>query len=81
MKTRPCKYCGASIFWARNVKTGKLIPLNAGSGSSATVRFELVDDYNRRDDVELRCESRSVRGYQSHFETCPNAEEARRPRT
>ena len=74
---RPCRFCGVDLIFARNVKSGKIIPLEKGSEETA-VRFVLVDDPIRRDDVELRCESRSVRGLVSHFANCPNADEARR---
>ena len=74
---RKCRYCDAVIFWARNVKTGKLVPLEVDSDKSTT-RFVLIDDPLRRDDVERRCEAHTVRGYRTHFETCPGADEARR---
>ena len=79
MKTTKCKYCDARIFWARNVKTGKLIPLEAESNVRVT-RFKLIDDPVRRDDVETRCESVTITGYRTHFETCPGADQARKPR-
>ncbi|MCK5582048.1 MAG: hypothetical protein KAJ18_12330, partial [Candidatus Omnitrophica bacterium] len=63
---------------ARNVATGKLVPLNVREDTA--VRFHLTDERGRRDEVELRCEVRAARGYQSHFETCPNADEARKPK-
>jgi hypothetical protein len=64
MKTTPCKGCGKPIFFARDVDTGALLPLDARAGGYA-VTVEGKD---------VTC-TRNGNVYISHFLVCPKARE------
>lgn len=70
-----CRSCNAEIVWAIT-ENGKRMPFDAEPAERPTGLFKLVND---GPDVLAR----SVAGepvYLSHFVTCPNADEHRRPR-
>ena len=74
-----CKSCGAGIIWAKTIK-GATIPLDAEPTKTGNIVIEdgnaLV--YNNPDAIAPRL--RSEPRYVSHFATCPNADEHRKPR-
>jgi len=67
IEPRPCKSCGASIFFAKTVR-GKAVPLDA----EPEKRFTLT----RSHDGELVADLADV--FTTHFQTCPNAQQHRR---
>lgn len=69
IQTRPCKSCGAKIFFAKTVH-GKTVPLDA----EPEKRFALC----RNTTGELVADLASV--YTTHFQTCPDAEQHRKDR-
>lgn len=69
MKTDYCRSCGKDIVWGVS-PAGKKIPLDA----DPEMRFFFQEDVALSDSGEL---VGAVKTYQSHFATCPNAEEWR----
>lgn len=71
-----CKSCGARIDWA-TTPNGKLIPLDAIVVADGNIRAERpYGDTNLRATVVPQGEGDRV----SHFVTCPNAREHRKPK-
>lgn len=68
MKIVPCKSCGADIFFVRMRKTGRSMPLDA---KPQKLVWLIGGDGNQ--------EGEMVEVYASHFSTCPNAAQHRRP--
>jgi hypothetical protein len=76
-----CRSCDAKIVWAKS-KYGRLMPLDAvpvGEG----VRFFIDEPFlpgppSASEPVPIQNEG--VPGYRSHFATCPNANEHRKPK-
>lgn len=68
-----CKSCGAPIRWARTAGSGKPIPLN----EARTVVLRELPGQTAGDGTPI---VETVVGHQSHFATCPQAAEHRRPR-
>jgi hypothetical protein len=71
-----CRSCGASVIWAETAM-GKAMPLDetptpTGNMVLITGKTRAVNDEDR----ELKRET-----YTSHFATCPDAAQHRRPRT
>ena len=62
---RPCKLCGASIFFAKSL-SGAPMPLDAQRR-----RVVVLNEEGRAQRIEL--------GYESHFATCPQANRFRKP--
>jgi hypothetical protein len=69
-----CKSCGAEIVWAVT-ESGKPIPVNPLDGYGGNL--ELVTD--NRGVTTAVVNNTLKRGYTSHFATCPNAKEHRKP--
>ena len=67
-----CRSCGAQVRWCVTAN-GKNMPIDATPVSV----FRIVTDLEGID----RLEHVSDRVYQSHFATCPNAEQHRRGRS
>jgi hypothetical protein len=59
-----CKSCGAAIFWVESAN-GKRMPLDAAPEKRIVIDGGI---------------GRVVDTYTSHFSTCPNAAEHRKPR-
>ena len=85
---RRCSSCHASILWARTLKAGKPMPLNArpdssygnvllvgtfGDGAQIAVSLGTLDSPAR-----LRAAGADVALYVPHHATCPNASKHRR---
>lgn len=75
MRLEKCRSCGAWIFWARNTKSGKLMPIDHKPVADGNV---LVDD--RGGEVKATVTGRltleevvPLPRYVSHFSTCPEA--------
>ena len=64
-----CRTCGAPILWA-TTQAGKFMPLDE--------KEYLVAETSEDDDGKLLI-SRMVRGHVSHFATCAQAAQHRRP--
>ena len=79
-KATTCKSCGASIVWIET-DAGKPMPLDAEPSPTGTV---MLDETGRRgsvckgDDLE-RCRTEGVPLRVSHFATCAQASQHRRP--
>lgn len=71
----PCKACGASILWAETA-LGRRIPLNATPDPTGNVELHA----DGRAVVHKTAPLTGVTTYRTHFETCPNASQFRRPR-
>jgi hypothetical protein len=63
-ESQPCKRCKAPLLWARNVDTGKWVPLDAKQ------RLMFV--------VDAIGDCRAVKVYENHFITCEFADEFRK---
>lgn len=67
-----CSSCGAEIVWAKSAATGKAIPLDA----KPEKRF-----YEWVGTIESgSAEVALMDTYQTHFATCPNAAQHRKPK-
>lgn len=66
-----CRSCNAPIIWAAT-RGGRRIPLDAKPTKRAVFA---VDDPSASRTVDV------VDAYTTHFETCPNASQHRRPRS
>ncbi len=71
MVTSLCKSCGADIVWIVT-PAGKAMPLDAKATTMWLVDGEGAQQGSPR--------AKPVQVRQSHFATCPHAEEHRRPR-
>lgn len=69
-----CSSCGAAILWVKTLPGGKAMPLDA----KPEKRVVLVDAIGGLDRDGVR--GRVVDTYVSHFATCPQAAEHRRPK-
>ena len=67
-----CRSCGADIVWAKTTK-GKAIPLDPAPVEGGNI-------YLSADDVALVTTPGERPLHVSHFTTCPQAAEHRRPR-
>lgn len=70
-----CKSCGADVIWAKNSSTGKVMPLDAQETANGNCVLLL--------DGTFKVGGTFVPGqrhHTSHFATCPNAKQHRRPR-
>lgn len=68
-----CRSCGAPILWARTVQ-GKAIPLDAQRSERGNIELRGGTAHYVTPDInaELR--------YISHFATCPQADQHRKPK-
>lgn len=69
--TAKCSTCGAEIIWAQN-DAGKATPLNAKPRLVA-----IVDKHPVSHGAHIL---RYVQGHESHFSTCPQAAQHRKPK-
>jgi hypothetical protein len=69
-----CKSCGAEIIWAVT-ENGKRMPLDAQPINRPSC-FVLND----REDPPVAVVAKGPSVYVSHFATCPNADQHRKPR-
>lgn len=75
-----CKLCGAEIIWTR-MQSGKAMPVDAQPHY-----FRPDDDGHftfitpEGETMKGEPEEMGIRGYISHFATCPNADQHRRKR-
>lgn len=69
-----CRSCGQPIVWATNFKTGKRMPLDP-DWTFEGVRFT-IDAAGGAHVVA----DPNTSGLRSHFSSCPNADEHRKPR-
>lgn len=76
-----CRSCGAAIIWSET-KNGRLIPLDAVS-SLAGLFFVSPGGHavhvDAKGEFAESCRANSSKRYTSHFATCPNAAEHRKP--
>ena len=70
MDKAKCKSCGADIYWI-NTTRGNKMPVNAKATTIMACKGSLTDENSRWD---------MISGHESHFVTCPNADQHRRPR-
>jgi len=78
MDTASCRSCGADMIWTVT-RSGKKMPMDAEPSSNGTfelhemangeVHAEFVPEKDRNADMDL---------YQSHFSTCPHANQHRK---
>lgn len=69
-----CTSCGAKVIWAKTAK-GKSMPLDATP--TADGNLVLVNGVARIPEIG---DDQPFLAYKSHFATCPNADEHRKPR-
>lgn len=72
-----CSSCQAPIFWRSNTATGKGIPIDRDPVEGG--RVVLVGDRQCR--FLTKGESADVSTYASHFATCANRDQHRKPKT
>lgn len=72
-----CKSCGAAIVWARTIG-GKRMPVDAEPSAGGSV---VLHGDGTCTVVPLSGKPDGVSLHKSHFATCPNAEEHRKPRS
>jgi len=80
--TAACRSCEAPIRWAVSDSTGKRIPLNAEPDPAGNLAVRLVDGRLRVRSApagRTELDAGEKRGM-SHFTTCPDADQHRRPR-
>jgi len=68
---RQCKYCDAMIFYVVNVRTGRVVPIEA----ERHMMWISDSEPQRQDQYEPRF--RRVAAYRDHWGQCPGAEKAR----
>lgn len=74
-----CTSCGAPIFWRRNVTTAKAIPVDRAPDPTGGV--VLVGDTQCRFLSKAEKEAGvEVTRYASHFATCVNRDQHRKPK-
>jgi hypothetical protein len=73
-----CRSCGASITWVTAAKSGKSLPLDAVS--SPTGNLVIVAGAVGKVRAADILDGPEVPRFTSHFATCPNANEWRKPR-
>ena len=78
MKTANCRTCGAEIVWAR-MPSGKLSPFDAEPSSAGGWALGEAGGEVRAQRLE-RAAGRGEPGHVSHFATCPQRDDHRRPR-
>lgn len=66
-----CNSCGAGVIWAVHERTRSRMPLDFAVVTEG-IRFEI-----RTGDLATKCQGDDP-GHQSHFATCPNADQHRR---
>jgi hypothetical protein len=71
MMPHPCRSCGAPIFYA-TTPDGRKMPLDA----QPQKRFVTRPSRDVRDEIDCKL----VETYTTHFATCPNAAQHRKPR-
>lgn len=74
--SRTCKYCGAYIRWATNVKTGAKIPFDLAPVNDS--KWFIVGDKCYTGTEEFFESNPDVERVRPHWATCPRANEARR---
>lgn len=79
MTTGSCRSCGAPIWWAMTPK-GRRIPLNAPGDHPHPNLAVWRDDTGVLRASPTPPEGLTVTATTSHFATCPQADEHRRPR-
>lgn len=72
-----CKSCGADIIWVR-FGTGKTMPVDFAPSADGNISIAtkdglalVISERHRTPDMKL---------HKSHFATCPNAKQHRRPK-
>lgn len=74
-----CSTCRAPIFWRRNIATNKAIPVDRVPVVGGNV--VLVGDAQCRFLSRDAAAGADVTTYTSHFATCPNSGQHRKPKT
>jgi hypothetical protein len=71
-----CRSCGTTIFWYKNVLSGKAAPIDAEPVWGGNIAL-LADGFY----CVLPADERAGRTdlYKSHFATCPNSKKHRKP--
>lgn len=79
-----CKSCGSPIRWAKHENTGSAMPLEPLEGVNAEGAFRLEEDESGQTWAVWippgggsAVEAGGEQLYQSHFATCPDADEWR----
>lgn len=72
-----CRSCGASVYWVLT-GSGALMPVDVDPVDGGNVRFVAQDLVEVVGPLEAELGDRPL--FVSHFATCPNADEHRRPR-
>jgi hypothetical protein len=83
-----CRSCDAEIVWARNEQTGKLMPFDATPDPKGRWALDDADEGEGLEAAETGRPAELVAyidpmagtRYTSHFATCPQASEWRKPR-
>lgn len=70
-----CRSCGAPIVWAEMAATGSRMPLDEEEVTTGAPRFKIGIGAG----LAYPC-SADEPGHVSHFATCPNAAQHRKPR-
>lgn len=78
MKTARCRTCSAEIVWAR-MPSGKLSPFDAQASAAGGWGLTEAGGEVRARRLERTTEGGEP-GYVSHFASCPQRDEHRRPR-
>lgn len=73
-----CRSCNAEIVWAINESTGKPSPFDAAPDPKG--RWAVHEDPEGGDHLVAYHDPDARVRYVSHFATCPNAQQHRRPR-
>ena len=81
-----CRSCGAEVLWVEWKRSGKRMPIDAKPAERRMAGMVVVD--HRPADNKLIAEkfdganpehAKRPRVYESHFATCPNPEQHRKP--
>lgn len=79
MQTGVCRSCGAPIIWTVTAKSGKKMPVDEAASPQGTFVLEekgrdVYAHYVHPDELKAGAER-----FTSHFSTCPDAKDWRKP--
>jgi hypothetical protein len=80
MSAATCRYCGATIFWAKHKRTEKPAPIDDEASSDGNIALDLEEEtYTVLTGTPLEeARARGQHLHTNHFMTCPSPPPRRR---